>query len=126
MGHGPVVGGLSPVVPIMGGGSVAPVVVAPVVSTGGSLPPVTAPSMPRPQAPSCLTKTYLQTGVVMFRDVCSQEWALNSSSITNPAPVNSACLSKENPQNGVVLFKDNCTGESATNPQQPTNQAQAN
>ena len=87
------------------------------------LPPVTAPSAPRPPAPSCLNKTYLQAGVVMFRDVCSQEWAINSSSVTNPAPTNSACLSKENPQDGVVLFKDNCTSEWAMNPQRG-NQAQ--
>jgi hypothetical protein len=126
MGHGPFVGG-----PFVGGqvavgGTIAPVAIAPVASTGGALPPVTAPSAPRPLAPSCLKKTYLQTGVVMFRDVCSQEWAIGNSSITNPAPTHSACLSKENPQEGVVLFKDNCTSEWAMNPQQPDNQAQAN
>jgi hypothetical protein len=57
----------------------------------------------------------------MFRNACSQEWAIGSSSITNPAPANSACLSKENPQDGVVLFKDNCTGEWAMNPQPDNN-----
>jgi hypothetical protein len=128
IGHGPFVGGPFASGPVAVGGSVgpgarasravAPVAVTPVASTGGGLPPVTAPSAPPPPAPSCLNKTYLQAGLVMFRDVCSQEWAMNSSSITSPAPTNSACLSKENPQNGVVLFKDNCTSEWAMNPQQ--------
>ena len=117
-GHGQFVGG-----PVAAGGSTAPVAVGPVAA---ALPPVTAPSAARLPATNCLTKDYLQTGVVMFRDVCNQEWAINNSSITNPAPANSACLSKENPQNGVVLFKDNCTSEWAMNPQQPDNQAQSN
>jgi hypothetical protein len=124
-GHGPFVGG-----PVGGavavGGSIAPVAVGPVASARGALPPVTAPSAPRPPAPNCLTKDYLQTGVVMFRDLCNQEWAINNSSVTNTAPTNSACLSKENPQNGVVLFKDNCTSEWAMNPQPADNQAQPN
>ena len=65
MGHGSFVGG-----PVAVGGSIAPVAVAPVAS---ALPPVTAPSAPRLPTTNCLTKDYLQTGVVMFRDVCSQE-----------------------------------------------------
>jgi hypothetical protein len=60
----------------------------------------------------------------MFRDVCSKEWAMNSTSVTTQAPARSSCLTKENPQDGVVLFKDVCTGEWATNP--PQSQAQAN
>jgi hypothetical protein len=111
--------------PFVVGGSVAPYAIAPVAYAGGAVAPV-PPSAARPLAPSCLTKTYLQTGVVMFRDVCSQEWAINGSNITNPAPTSSACLSKESPQNGVVLFKDNCTSEWAMNPQPANNQAQAN
>jgi hypothetical protein len=124
-GHFPVVFGMGHG-PFAVGGSVPPYAIGPVAYAGGALAPFPAPSAPRPLAPSCLNKTYLQTGVVMFRDVCSQEWAINGSNITNPAPTNSACLSKENPQNGVVLFKDNCTSEWAMNPQPANNQAQAN
>ncbi len=68
-------------------------------------------------APSCLTKEYLQSGVVLFRDVCTKEWAMNSTTLT-AQPVNRACLVKEYPQSGVVLFKDTCTNEWARNPEQ--------
>jgi hypothetical protein len=52
----------------------------------------------------------------MFRDVCSQEWAINDTNVTSQSGTRSDCLTKENPQNGVVLFKDVCTNEWAMNP----------
>jgi len=79
--------------------------------------------VPQP-APTCLTKTYLEAGKVMFRDVCSQEWAINSTSITVQVAAKAGCLAKENPQNGVVLFRDLCTNEWAMNPPPAGNQAQ--
>ena len=109
-GHGPLVDG-----PIAAG-----------VAVGGPIAPVARRRHASLAAPNCLTKDYLQTGVVMFRDLCSHEWAINNSSITKPAPAGSACLSKENPQDGVVLFKDNCTSEWAINPQPADNQPHAN
>jgi hypothetical protein len=76
-------------------------------------------------APSCLTKEYLQAGVVLFRDVCTKEWAMNSTSVPSQpvSQTNSACLTKEYPRADVVLFKDTCTNEWAMNP--PEQQAQA-
>ena len=54
----------------------------------------------------------------MFRDTCTKEWAMNTT--TQSRPVNAAtaraCLAKENLAGGVVLFKDNCSGEWAKNP----------
>jgi len=100
------------------GPTVDPVMPAPPVNMG-----TTTPS-PAPQpAPTCLTKTYLDAGRVMFRDVCSQEWAINTTSVTVQVAAKAACLAKENPQNGVVLFRDLCTNEWAMNPP-PGNQAQ--
>ena len=76
---------------------------------------------PRPTyvapAPTCLTKEYLQNSTVMFKDNCTKEWAMNSTTLT-AQPVNRACLVKEYPQSGVVLFKDTCTNVWAWNPEQ--------
>ena len=33
-------------------------------------------------APSCLTKEYLQNSTVMFKDNCTKEWAMNSTTLT--------------------------------------------
>jgi len=35
------------------------------------------PVYARPVARGCLTKEYLQTGQVLFRDLCTSEWAVN-------------------------------------------------
>jgi hypothetical protein len=92
----------------------APVAPASVVS-----PVVTAP------APSCLTKEYLQAGTVLFKDVCTNQFAMNSTTLPSQVvtAATRACLTKENLQAGTVLFKDICTNEWAMNP--PDQQAQA-
>jgi hypothetical protein len=84
--------------------------------------PLTAVAAP---APTCLTKEYLQAGTVLFKDVCSKEWAMNSTTVASQvvSEASRACLTKENLQGGVVLFKDACTNEWAMNP--PEQQAQA-
>ena len=91
----------------------APVAPASVVS-----PVVTAP------APSCLTKEYLQAGTVLFKDVCTNQFAMNSTTLPSQVvtAATRACLTKENLQAGTVLFKDICTNEWAMNP--PDQQAQ--
>jgi hypothetical protein len=81
-----------------------------------------------PTAPAtCLTKEYLQTGVVLFKDVCTKEWAVNSTTIDRPvtSATARACLTKENPANGVVLFKDICSNEWAMNPPEQAEAPQA-
>src|SRR5262245_61794604 len=72
-------------------------------------------------ATPCLTKQYLETGAVMFKDACTNEWAINSTSATGQkAPsVGGNCLTKENHPDGVVMFKDTCTKEWAMNPAEP-------
>jgi hypothetical protein len=68
----------------------------------------------------------------MFRDECSQEWAINTTSVSVQAAAKPACLAKEKPQNDVVLFRDLCTNEWAMNPPpsgtraQTTGQGQSN
>ena len=56
----------------------------------------------------------------MFRDTCSKEWAMNTSTEQRPVTPASArtCLAKENLAGGVVLFRDRCSGEWAKNPDQ--------
>jgi hypothetical protein len=83
--------------------------------------PIAAPA----PAPACLTKEYLQAGTVLFRDVCTNQFAMNSTTLPSQVvtAATRACLTKENLQAGVVLFKDICTNEWALNP--PEQQAQA-
>jgi hypothetical protein len=65
---------------------------------------------------TCLTKEYLDTGAVLFKDVCTQEWAMNSTNVSNKlSAVGRSCLTKDNAQDGVILFKDVCTQEWAMN-----------
>lgn len=65
---------------------------------------------------TCLTKEYLDTGAVMFKDTCTGEWAINSTAVDNKdATVARTCLTKDNNQDGVVVFKDTCTNEWAMN-----------
>jgi hypothetical protein len=67
-------------------------------------------------APTCLTKEYLDTGAVMFRDTCTKEWAVNSTEVaTKASAVAPTCLRKENNQGGVIMFRDACTNEWAMN-----------
>lgn len=69
------------------------------------------------RATTCLTKQYLETGAVMFKDTCTKEWAINSTTATGQAasPAGRTCLTKENHPNGVVMFRDGCTNEWAMN-----------
>ena len=91
---------------------------APVAPASAVSPVVTAP------APSCLTKEYLQAGTVLFKDVCTNQFAMNSTTLPSQVvtAATRACLTKENLQAGTVLFKDICTNEWAMNP--PDQQAQ--
>jgi hypothetical protein len=68
-------------------------------------------------ATPCLTKQYLETGAVMFKDACTNEWAINSTTATaqKASSVGGNCLTKENHPDGVVMFKDTCTKEWAMN-----------
>jgi hypothetical protein len=76
--------------------------------------PVTTPATAAP--PTCLTKEYLDTGAVLFKDVCTQEWAMNSTNVSNRlSAVGRSCLTKDNAQDGIILFKDVCTQEWAMN-----------
>jgi hypothetical protein len=53
----------------------------------------------------------------MFKDLCTKEWALNTTDVAaQRASANQACLAKEYPRAGVVVFKDVCTNEWAMNP----------
>jgi hypothetical protein len=65
---------------------------------------------------TCLVKQYLDTGAVMFKDTCSNEWAINSTPANAPPGTSaSRCLTKENHPDGVVMFRDTCTNEWAMN-----------
>ena len=65
---------------------------------------------------TCLTKEYLDTGAVLFKDVCTQEWAMNSTNVSNRlSAVGRSCLTKDNAQDGIIVFKDVCTQEWAMN-----------
>ena len=67
------------------------------------------------QAPTCVTKEYLDTGAVMFKDTCSREWAVNSTTVGRKVAAAPSCLTKETSRNGVVMFRDVCTSEWAMN-----------
>jgi hypothetical protein len=77
----------------------------------------TATANPVRAATPCLTKQYLETGAVMFKDACTNEWAINSTTATGQkaSSVGGNCLTKENHPDGVVMFKDTCTKEWAMN-----------
>jgi hypothetical protein len=65
---------------------------------------------------NCLTKEYLDTGAVLFKDTCTSEWAINSTDVDSKgSSVVRTCLTKDNNPNGVVVFKDICTNEWAMN-----------
>jgi hypothetical protein len=68
---------------------------------------------------TCLTKEYLATGAVLFKDTCTRQWAINSTAVATHKPARRACLSKEATDNGVVIFRDTCTNEWGMNSAQP-------
>ena len=95
---------------IVGTGSAAATVLEKPVAGAGSriLPPVTLAD------DACLNKQHLATGAVLFKDVCTKEWAINSTSVVGQR-VNRKCLRKSRHPDGVVMFKDICTDEWAMN-----------
>jgi hypothetical protein len=85
-------------------------------SAGIAVPTALVPSAPA--TTTCLTKEYLASGFVLFRDVCTNEMAMHSYTVA-PRVVRvmtRACLSKETLPNGVVLFRDICSEEWAMSP----------
>jgi hypothetical protein len=68
-----------------------------------------------PPKNSCLTKEYLATGAVLFKDTCTRQWAINSTAVATHKPVGRTCLSKEVSDDRIVIFRDTCTNEWAMN-----------
>jgi hypothetical protein len=62
----------------------------------------------------CLSKQFLATGAVLFKDVCTKEWAINSTSVAGQR-AGGKCLTKVTHPDGVVMFRDVCTEEWAMN-----------
>jgi hypothetical protein len=101
-----------------------PIVVEPIGDAPAAATPAVEPDKsarvakgaPVGTANTCLTKEYLDTGAVMFRDTCANEWAINSTEVerkvTRPT---AACLTKDTNETGVVTFRDTCTREWAMN-----------
>jgi len=73
---------------------------------------------------TCLRKEYLDTGAVLFRDVCTNEWAINSTDVNNKmSSIGRTCLTKSADPGGIVMFKDTCTNEWAMNTSEQQSQA---
>jgi hypothetical protein len=83
-------------------------------------PEITATATP-PSKNTCLTKEYLATGAVLFKDTCTRQWAINSTAVATHKPARRTCLRKEVSDDGIVIFRDTCTNEWAmNNSQDPT------
>ena len=83
-------------------------------------PEITATATP-PSKDTCLTKQYLETGAVLFKDTCTRQWAINSTAVATHKPTRRTCLRKEVSDDGIVIFRDTCTNEWAmNNSQHPT------
>ena len=80
-------------------------------------PEISATATP-PSKNTCLTKEYLATGAVLFKDTCTKQWAINSTTVASYKPVGRACLSKKVSDDGIVIFRDTCTSEWAMNSSQ--------
>ena len=63
---------------------------------------------------TCLSEHRLETGAVLFRDSCTNEWAINSTRISEHH-VDRKCLTKTSHPDGVVVFRDICSQEWAMN-----------
>jgi hypothetical protein len=75
---------------------------------------------PTPQGKSsCLSKEYLASGAVLFKDVCTGQWAINSTANPQRSPADENCLTKEAAGNNFVMFRDRCTQEWAMNALEP-------
>jgi hypothetical protein len=84
-------------------------------------PEITATATP-PSKNTCLTKQYLATGAVLFKDTCTKQWAINSTAVATHKPASRTCLRKEVSDDGIVIFRDTCTNEWAmNNSQHPAN-----
>jgi hypothetical protein len=87
------------------------------VSTGSRKPvDVVGPILPARVTPDndCLSKQRLATGAVLFKDACTKEWAINTTSVAGHR-VDRKCLTKNHHPNGIVMFRDICTDEWAMN-----------
>src|SRR5262249_58632045 len=60
------------------------------------------PSAPTEASATCLTKEYLETGAVMFRDVCTKEWAINSTDVARKLPAGRGCPTQDSRHNRAV------------------------
>jgi hypothetical protein len=95
----------------------------PVVVASAAATPV--PAKNSSTDPACLSKEYLDTGEVMFRDTCAREWAINAADVaTDKRTTAAACLSKEVTQSGLIMFRDTCTNEWARSTQKRAEAAQ--
>ena len=94
-----------------------------IAQSSGKIAPVTPEISATATPPSCLTKKYLATGAVLFKDTCTEQWAINSTTVARHKPAGRACLSKEVSDDGIVIFRDTCTSEwamsSTQNPDPP-------
>jgi hypothetical protein len=97
--------------------------VATIAQATGKIAPETPEISATATSPSCLTKEYLATGAVLFKDACTKQWAINSTTVARHKPAGRACLSKEVSDDGIVIFRDTCTSEwamsSSQNPADP-------
>ena len=71
-----------------------------------------------PPSKRCLTKEYLLTGAVLFKDTCTRQWAINSTAVATHKSPGRTCLTKELSEDGIVIFRDTCTNEWAMNSSQ--------
>jgi hypothetical protein len=94
-----------------------------IAQASGKIVPETPEISATATSPSCLTKEYLATGAVLFKDTCREQWAINSTTVARHKPAGRACLNKEVSADGIVIFRDTCTSEwamsSLQNPADP-------
>ena len=93
-----------------------------IAQASGKIAPETPEISATATPPSCLTKKYLATGAVLFKDTCTEQWAINSTTVARRKPAGRACLSKEI-SDRIMIFRDTCTSEwamsSSQNPADP-------
>ena len=89
-----------------------------IAQASGKIAPETPEISATATPASCLTKKYLATGAVLFKDTCTEQWAINSTTVARHKPGGRACLSKEVSDDRIVIFRDSCTSEWAMNTSQ--------
>jgi hypothetical protein len=90
---------------------------SPVATTPGEPIAVAGPTIPAPLPPkdsACLSERHLATGAVLFKDSCTNEWAINSTAMSDHR-VDGKCLTKTRHPNGIVVFRNTCSQEWAMN-----------